>query len=99
LQTSACPPSYKFTGYERDPETAYGATDTGLDYAFARYYSSRLGRFLSTDPLRGSIGDLQSHSAYSYTRNNPLNAVGTSGWETAIPTAPAPAPSQRIGTK
>jgi RHS repeat-associated protein len=31
-----CNTSYKFTGYERDPET-------GLDYAFARYYNSRLG--------------------------------------------------------
>jgi RHS repeat-associated protein len=79
LQTTACPPSYKFTGYERDPETAYGAGDTGIDYAFARYYSSRLGRFLSTDPLGGSIGDLQSHNAYAYTRNNPLNSTDPSG--------------------
>src|SRR5712692_5620755 len=72
LQTTACPPSYKFTGYERD-------TETGLDYAFARYYSSRLGRFLSTDPLGGSIGDLQSHNAYTYTLNNPTNLVDPSG--------------------
>lgn len=79
LQTTACPPSYKFTGYERDPETTAGATDTGLDYAFARYYSSRLGRFLSTDPLGGSIGDLQSNNAYAYTENNPLNVIDPSG--------------------
>jgi RHS repeat-associated protein len=72
LQTTACPPSYKFTGYERDSET-------GLDYAFARYYSSRLARFLSTDPLGGSVGDLQSHNAYSYTSNNPLNRIDPSG--------------------
>jgi RHS repeat-associated protein len=65
LQATACPPNYKFTGYERDPET-------GLDYAFARYYSSRLGRFLSTDPLGGAIGNLQSHNAYAYVMNNPL---------------------------
>src|SRR5206468_285658 len=50
-----------------------------FDYAFARYYSSRLGRFLSTDPLGGSIGSLQSHNAYAYTRNNPLNAIDPSG--------------------
>jgi RHS repeat-associated protein len=79
LQTTACPPSYKFTGYERDPETAYGQTDTGVDYAFARYYSSRLGRFLSTDPLGGSIGDLQSHNAYAYVLNNPSNLIDPSG--------------------
>jgi RHS repeat-associated protein len=75
LQTTACPPNYKFTGYERDPET-------GLDYAFARYYSSRLGRFLSADRLVGSIGDLQSHGAYAYTRNNPFNAVDPLGLTT-----------------
>lgn len=65
LQTTACPPNYKFTGYERDSET-------GLDYAFARYYSSRLGRFLSTDPLGGAVGSLQSHNAYAYALNNPF---------------------------
>jgi RHS repeat-associated protein len=79
LQTTACPPNYKFTGYERDPETAYGQTDTGLDYAFARHYSSRLGRFLSTDPLGGSIGNLQSHNAYSYSWNDPCNLVDPLG--------------------
>lgn len=79
LQTTACSPNYKFTGYERDSETAYGQTDTGLDYAFARYYSSRLGRFLSTDPLGGAIGNLQSHNAYTYVQNNPLNSVDPLG--------------------
>jgi RHS repeat-associated protein len=72
LQTAACPTNYRFTGYERDQET-------GLDYAFARYYSSRLGRFLSTDPLGGSIGSLQSHNAYAYVVNNPLNFVDPLG--------------------
>ena len=72
LQTTACPPNYKFTGYERDSET-------GLDYVFARHYSSRLGRFLSTDPLGGTIGDLQSHNAYAYVINNPMNFVDPSG--------------------
>jgi RHS repeat-associated protein len=79
LQATACPPSYKFTGYERDPETANGQGDTGLDYAFARYYSSRLGRFLSTDPFGGSIGDLQSHNAYAYVLNNPTNFIDPLG--------------------
>jgi RHS repeat-associated protein len=72
LQTTACPPNYKFTGYEHD-------TETGLDYAFARYYSSRLGRFLSTDPLGGAVGDLQSHNRYAYVDNNPLNATDPLG--------------------
>ncbi len=72
LQAPACPPNYRFTGYERD-------TETGLDYTFARYYSSSLGRFYSTDPLGGSIGSLQSHNAYAYVMNNPLNLVDPSG--------------------
>jgi RHS repeat-associated protein len=79
LQTTACTPSYKFTGYERDPETAYGQGDTGVDYAFARYYSSRLGRFLSTDPLGGSIGNLQSDNAYTYVLNNPTDYIDPLG--------------------
>jgi len=72
LFTTACPPNYRFTGYEYDSETC-------LDYAFARYYSPRLGRFLSTDPVGGSTGDLQSHNAYAYTHNNPLNGTDPSG--------------------
>ncbi len=76
LQTTACPPNYRFTGYEYDSET-------GLNYAFARYYSSRLGRFLSTDPLGGAIGDLQSHNAYAYVLNNPANLVDPMGLCTA----------------
>jgi RHS repeat-associated protein len=90
LQTTACPPNYKFTGYERDPETTAGSTDSGLDYAFARYYSSRLGRFLSADPLGGSIGNLQSHNAYAYTKNNPLNSIDPSGMDTCNPNSTGP---------
>jgi RHS repeat-associated protein len=70
LQTTACPPNYRFTGYD---------SETGLSYAFARYYSPRLGRFLSTDPLGGSVGSLQSHNAYAYTKNDPLNFVDPAG--------------------
>ncbi|HLZ14203.1 MAG TPA: RHS repeat-associated core domain-containing protein [Candidatus Acidoferrum sp.] len=72
LQTTPCPTNYKFTGYERDSET-------GLDYAFARYYSSRLARFLSTDPLGGAVGSLQPHNAYAYTLNNPTNLIDPLG--------------------
>jgi len=60
------------TKYEYDSET-------GPDHAFTLYYSSRLGRFLSTDPLAGGIGDLQSHNAYPYTSNNPVNMIDPSG--------------------
>ncbi len=70
--TNSCSTNYKFTGYERDPETSN-------DYAFARYYSSRLERFLSTDPLGGDISDPQTLNKYTYVRNNPINMTDPSG--------------------
>jgi RHS repeat-associated protein len=70
--TQSCPQSYKFTGYERDAET-------GLDYAFARYYNARLGRFMSGDPLASDVGDPQSLNRYAYARNNPINFIDPTG--------------------
>jgi len=70
-----CPQNYKFTGYERDAET-------GLDYAFARYYNDRLSRFMSPDPLGGDIGNPQSLNLYAYVGNNPCNAVDPLGLDT-----------------
>jgi RHS repeat-associated protein len=75
---NTCAQNYKFTGYERDSET-------GLDYAFARYYDSRLGRFLSADPLASNPTSPQSLNRYAYTMNNPNNLVDPLGlrWEVA----------------
>jgi RHS repeat-associated protein len=70
--TNSCSTNYKFTGYERDPET-------GNDYAFARYYSQREERFLSPDPLDGSTTDPQTLNKYTYVRNNPTNLTDPSG--------------------
>jgi RHS repeat-associated protein len=72
IHTNTCPQNYKFTGYERDPET-------GLDYAFARYYNPRLGRFMSTDPLGGSVSSPQSLNQYAYVENNPANVADPAG--------------------
>src|SRR5579871_341193 len=44
---------WEFTTYEHDSET-------GNDYAMARYYVDRLGRFLTPDPLGGTNADPQS---------------------------------------
>jgi RHS repeat-associated protein len=57
----------KFTGYQRD-------TESGLDFAQARYYSSQLGRFSSADPLMasGRAEMPQSWNRYAYVLNNPL---------------------------
>jgi RHS repeat-associated protein len=43
----------QFAGKERDAET-------GLDYFTARYMSSAQGRFMSPDPLGGSLLDPQT---------------------------------------
>jgi RHS repeat-associated protein len=69
---NTCPQNYKVTGYERDAET-------GLDYAFARYYNQRIGRFMSLDPMAGDIHDPQTLNRYAYVRNNPGNLTDPSG--------------------
>lgn len=66
--------SYKFTGREDD--------GTGLFYYRARYYSPRLGRFISEDPIGFSGDDV---NFYVYAKNNPgllidpLGEVGSKG--------------------
>ena len=70
----------EFTGKERDPET-------GLDYFGARYYSSRVGRFTTTDPVytwQENILDPQRWNRYAYGRNNPLRYVDPDGKEIAL---------------
>jgi RHS repeat-associated protein len=64
-----------FTSYQRDSES-------GLDYALARYYDSTAARFCSADPLGGQPGDPQSWNRYAYARNNPITVTdpGGKGW-------------------
>jgi RHS repeat-associated protein len=64
----------KFTNYERD-------TETGMDYAQARYYSSVQGRFTSFDPLlaSGRPGNPKTWNRYAYALDNPLRFVDPSG--------------------
>lgn len=64
---------HHFTGKERDAES-------GNDYFGARYYASRMGRFLSPDwsakvePVPyAKLGNPQSLNLYSYVWNNPLS--------------------------
>jgi RHS repeat-associated protein len=64
--------SWSFTSYDRDSES-------GLDYALARYYNSRTGTFCSADPLAGSPGDPQSWNRYPYGRNDPIDITDPSG--------------------
>lgn len=70
-----------YTGYQKD-------TESGLEYAQARYYNTAHGRFTSVDPLTASatIRNPQSFNRYSYVLNSPYKftdplglAPGTSG--------------------
>ena len=60
---------YKFTGKERD-------TETGWDYFGARYYDSRIGRWLSTDPMAEKYN---AWSPYNYVYDNPLKNIDSDG--------------------
>ena len=71
--------SYKYTGREDD--------GSGLYYYRARYYQSRLQRFIAEDPLGFEGGDV---NFYGYARNNPINRMdpfGLSSSNCGCPTA------------
>jgi RHS repeat-associated protein len=65
----------RFTGYEKDDETNF-------DFAQARMYVNMWGRFTGTDPMALKAAFLlnpQNINRYSYTRNNPLTYVDSTG--------------------
>ncbi len=66
--------SYLYTGKEED--------STGLYYFGARYYDSETGRFITRDPLPGSLLVPQTHNQYVYCLNNPLKYTDPTGMET-----------------
>jgi RHS repeat-associated protein len=55
-----------YTGYQKDDES-------GLEFAQARYYNTKHGRFTSIDPLTASanVKDPQTFNRYSYAMNSP----------------------------
>jgi RHS repeat-associated protein len=67
--------SYKhgFNGMEKDDEVK--GEGNSLDFG-ARIYDSRLGRFLSTDPL---FKDFASFSPYVFAQNNPIALIDKNG--------------------
>lgn len=78
--------NYLFTGKELD--------STGLYYYGARYYDSKIGRFISADPIEYSdmgikaaggkdlatfLRNPQNFNRYSYCRNNPMGYIDPTG--------------------
>lgn len=74
---SGAPSKWKFTNYERDSESA-------LDYAVFRSYSSTIGRFATPDPLAGNLSVPQSLNRYAYIQNDPINATDPVGLFIAV---------------
>ncbi|MBK7706052.1 MAG: hypothetical protein IPN69_23340 [Acidobacteria bacterium] len=64
----------KFTGYQKD-------TETGLDFAEARMYENRHGRFTAVDPLlaSGKSANPQTFNRFVYCTNRPLVCVDSDG--------------------
>lgn len=64
----------KFTGYQKDEETQ-------LDFAEARMYENRFGRFTAVDPLlaSGKSSNPQTFNRFVYVGNNPLFWVDPTG--------------------
>ena len=65
---------FGFNGMEKDDET-YAEGGTAYDFG-ARIYSSRLGRWLATDPLENKYPYL---SPYNFVGNSPLIFVDPDG--------------------
>ncbi len=58
---------------------SHGRRVKGLHYFGARWYDASLGRFISEDPLKGSMISSQSQNPYVYCMNNPLRYIDPSG--------------------
>jgi len=69
---SNCTPAYKFAGMKFDQES-------GDYYTLNRYYPPNLGRWMSPDPVAGSIYNPQSLNRYSYVLNNPCSLIDPLG--------------------
>jgi RHS repeat-associated protein len=85
--------THKFTGKERDSETAPPTSPlNGLDYFGARYYASTIGRFMTPDwsdepdPVpHANIQNPQTLNLYGYVQNNPLSRRDADGHVTCDP--------------
>jgi RHS repeat-associated protein len=82
----------KFATYFRDSET-------GLDYANARYHEPGMGRFMTPDPYMASGGpsDPGSWNRYSYVEGDPINSFDPTGQYLQAPGTPGAPPVDSTG--
>jgi RHS repeat-associated protein len=66
------PTDYTFTGQRLE-------AGLGLMHYGARFYSPRLGRFVSADTIVPEPGEPQALNRYAYVQNNPLRYIDPSG--------------------
>ena len=64
---------YRYRGYYYDVET-------GFYYLQSRYYDPVTGRFINSDSLIGSTGELNTHNMFAYCGNEPINRVDPAGF-------------------
>jgi RHS repeat-associated protein len=57
----------------------YDCVESGLEYAYYRYYSQAAGRFISPDPITSNVGNPQSLNRYTYVLNDSLNLTDPRG--------------------
>ncbi|GIU83015.1 MAG: hypothetical protein KatS3mg006_2079 [Pyrinomonadaceae bacterium] len=82
----------KFTGYERDIEV-------DLDFAQARYYNPKHGRFTSVDPMpieKRHLTDPRNFNRYVYVANNPLKYIDPNGLEKIVVIVRTYIPEQKL---
>ncbi len=66
---------FRFNSKELDPEA-------GLYYYGGRYYDAALRRFVTPDPYGVDPYDPQTLNRYAYVRNNPVNFIDPTGYQT-----------------
>ena len=62
-----------------DSQATCRDTESGNEYAGARYYSNVRGRWLSVDPVLGDEQNPQRLNRYGYVLNDPVNYVDPGG--------------------
>ncbi len=70
--SSASTTPYQYTNENFDSET-------GLTYLRARYYDPTVGRFISRDPVRGTLDNPITQNPYIYGADNPTTYTDPSG--------------------